>query len=566
MHPATSPAALSADAGRDPNVLISVVASLAAAALIVNSGSIITAAEADPLAFAAFVALTMALQSWSIEVYGRGATSFGSVGVLAVGFTFGVGAAMATAVLMGAITMVVRRGKLNRAVFDAAQFALAAGAGASVYSVGVSVGMPDVVAACAAGAAYMVVNVSLLSVAIALADGTTPLDVWTERFRWLTPYYLVAGPLAYALTMAYERLGMTGLLAFALPPAMMMFSVRQYVERTKQSVEEVRRANTELRLANDELASHNEDLRALFQFAGGLASRAHDRGELTSYAQQALGRLIGAQVRIREPGQAGSPLVAGGRIVGVLELGDSSNLDDQRWSRLRDAIVPQLATAIESAELVERVRKTHVATIAALSKSMEAKDYYTGGHTERVAEVAVSLARRLGFSGTELDAIEVGALLHDIGKIGIPESILQKPGPLDDSEWEMMKRHPIISEYILSEVDLHPIVLQVARSSHERIDGRGYPDGLAGDEIPLPARVVLVADAFDALTSDRPYRRGRSVDEAIEELRANSGTQFCPVVIEAMERLYAQEPEFLGAKQLQGVEAMTAPPAPLSAW
>jgi HD-GYP domain-containing protein (c-di-GMP phosphodiesterase class II) len=119
----------------------------------------------------------------------------------------------------------------------------------------------------------------------------------------------------------------------------------------------------------------------------------------------------------------------------------------------------------------------------------------------------------------------------------------------------MMKKHPVISEYILSEVGLHPIVLQVARSSHERIDGKGYPDGRSGDEIPLPARIVLVADAFDALTSDRPYRRGRTVLEALEEVRANSGTQFCPIVVEALERVYAEERQVLGAPRLHAVTA-----------
>ena len=155
------------------------------------------------------------------------------------------------------------------------------------------------------------------------------------------------------------------------------------------------------------------------------------------------------------------------------------------------------------------MRKTHLETIAALSRSMEAKDNYTGGHTERVSDIAVALATRLGYAGADLDAIEIGALLHDIGKIGIPESILHKPGPLDNDEWLVMKRHPIISEFILSEIDLSPLVLQIARSSHERMDGQGYPDGLAGEAIPLPARIVLVADAFDALTTDRPYRRAR---------------------------------------------------------
>jgi HD-GYP domain-containing protein (c-di-GMP phosphodiesterase class II) len=185
---------------------------------------------------------------------------------------------------------------------------------------------------------------------------------------------------------------------------------------------------------------------------------------------------------------------------------------------------------------------------------MEAKDYYTGGHTERVSSVAVALARRLGCSSEELDAIEIGALLHDIGKIGIPEHILRKPGPLTDEEWEVVRRHPLISEFILADIDLPAVVLQIARSSHERVDGGGYPDGLAGDEIPLPARIVLVADALDARTSDRPYRKGRSLEAAMAELRANAGMQFCPTVIQALEEVYREDPQALGAPELRIVD------------
>ena len=132
--------------------------------------------------------------------------------------------------------------------------------------------------------------------------------------------------------------------------------------------------------------------------------------------------------------------------------------------------------------------------------------------------------------------------MHDIGKIGIPESILHKPGPLDNDEWIVMKRHPVISELILSEIDLSPIVLQIARSSHERMDGQGYPDGLDGEDIPLPARIVLVADAFDALTTDRPYRRARRPKRRSRRSARNSGTQFCPRVVAALERMYREEP------------------------
>ncbi len=544
---------------RDPNSLISVVACAATAVFVLASAQTWEAITDTPLVLLAFVALSGVLQLVSVEVYNRGATSFGSVGVLALGFMFGPGPAMATAALMGVVTLVARRGRLNRGVFDAAQFSLAAAAGAAVYAVARDVSfapMPELLAAVPAGAAYMIVNVGLLSLAISLADGAKALDVWRERFRWLTPYYLAAGPLAYVLIAAYDALGIPGLLAFALPPVMMMVSVRQYVARTKQGVEEVRRANDELRHANAALETRNDDLQALFQFAGGLAARAHDRDELVTYTEQALARLTQGQVRVAEAESLGGvELRAGGAVVGRLQLEDTPSLDGDRWARLREAIVPQLATAIESADLVQRVRKTHLATIAALSKSMEAKDYYTGGHTERVASVSVALGKRLGYSGADLDAIEVGALLHDIGKIGIPERILQKPGPLDEDEWKIMHEHPVISEYILSEVDLHPIVLQIARSSHERIDGKGYPDARLGDEIPLPARIVLVADALDALTSDRPYRQGRSVHAALDELRAHAGSQFCPSVLEALERLYVEEPEALGISRLHAVHA-----------
>jgi HD-GYP domain-containing protein (c-di-GMP phosphodiesterase class II) len=120
--------------------------------------------------------------------------------------------------------------------------------------------------------------------------------------------------------------------------------------------------------------------------------------------------------------------------------------------------------------------------------------------------------------------------------------VLRKAGPLTDDEWELIRAHPVISDYILSELDLHPFVRQCARSSHERIDGAGYPDGLSGDEIPLPARIVFVADALDALTSTRPYRPARPMLAALAEIRAHAGTQFCPRVVAALEELWRKEP------------------------
>jgi HD-GYP domain-containing protein (c-di-GMP phosphodiesterase class II) len=196
--------------------------------------------------------------------------------------------------------------------------------------------------------------------------------------------------------------------------------------------------------------------------------------------------------------------------------------------------------------------------VAALSRSLEAKDFYTGGHTERVAEIAVAIARRLGFEGNDLEAIEIGALVHDVGKVGVPEAILNKPGPLDDAEWEVMKRHPIISDFILKDVDLHRFVREAARWSHERFDGAGYPDGLPGRDIPIAARIVLVADAWDALTSDRPYRPRRTPGEALAEITRNVGTQFCPTVFGALKGEYQDRAGILHASERELVLQLTA--------
>ncbi len=545
-------------AGRDPNAvagLVTVVVAAASALMVATAPSAWGQIVDNPTEFVTLLLVTLGLQVIVVDVYGRGTLSFAGTGLLAMSFAFGAGPAMLDGAAMALVLLLVRRPKFHRALFDGANFALCGAAAGALYHLfpghrlGAFVGLlPSFAAACA----YFVINVGLLSLAMGVSEGITPRSVWSERFRWRTPYYIVSGPLGLALVIAYEKVGITGLVAFTLPPAMMMFSVRQYVSRTGQSVEEVRQANEELHAAN-------ADLRDLFQFAGGLASRSHDRDMLTAYAQEALARMTGTRVTFVEgDSAAGFPLVAGDKQIGSLLLEASGDFEAERWERLREAILPQLATAIESAELVAEVRRKHLATIAALSRSMEAKDDYTGGHTERVSEVAVALAARLGYTGADLDAIEVGALLHDIGKIGIPERILHKPGPLDEDEWKVMKEHPIISEHILSGIELSPLVLQIARSSHERIDGQGYPDGRAGEEIPLPARIVLVADAFDALTSDRPYRRGRAIRAAIDEIKAHSGTQFCPQVVAALERIWHEEPLILGGSHLRAVEAGAA--------
>ena len=506
------------------------MATAAVFAFVVTLPETLKGVRAEPDGALVLLGLAVATQLMSVEVYGRGALSAAAVGLLATAFVAGVGPAMAVAVVAAGVRWAMSRGVWFKSVFDMANFALSAGVGGAAYEMIVEVGGSTgirLVGAVIGGVIFGLVNSGLLCTAMSASERLTWWAVWRERFAWEMPYLLAYGPFALALAIAYERLGGLGLVAFTLPVALTILSMRQYVSRTEEAVHEIRRANGELEVRND-------DLRRLVELAGGLAARTNDRRELVTFVEREIERLVGARPSISVQGSR--------RRLVVAEPGDP-----ERWARIGELIGAQVASAVETAELVEKVRKTHLATIAALSRSMEAKDGYTSGHTERVSDVALALGRRLGYSSEQLHAIEIAALLHDIGKIGIPERILHKAGPLDDEEWEVMRTHPKIGVYILSGIDLPEEVMQVARSSHERWDGKGYPDGLRGEEIPLPARVVLVADAFDALTSDRPYRSACGVEDAIAEIRANAGTQFCPTVTEALLAIGAQEPEVLGA-------------------
>ncbi len=159
-----------------------------------------------------------------------------------------------------------------------------------------------------------------------------------------------------------------------------------------------------------------------------------------------------------------------------------------------------------------------------------------GDHVNGVAELAVAIGERLGLLPEELEDLRQAAELHDMGKVAIPDAILDKPGPLDDDEWEFMRRHTIIGERILQAAPALERVATIVRSTHERMDGKGYPDGLAGDAIPLAARIVLVCDAFEAMTADRSYRKAMSAEVAIEELERCAGAQFDPRVVDGIPR------------------------------
>ena len=171
--------------------------------------------------------------------------------------------------------------------------------------------------------------------------------------------------------------------------------------------------------------------------------------------------------------------------------------------------------------------------VTAFIHSIEAKDKYTQGHSERVAEYATQIARRMRMGRRQVMMIHQGAVLHDIGKIGITDNILNKPDQLDEYEFKVMATHPLVGEKILKEVGLEKEVLEMVRCHHERIDGTGYPNGIKGEALSLATRILCVADAYDAMTSDRPYRLGMPVEEAVGILRAGKGSQFDPEVVDA---------------------------------
>jgi diguanylate cyclase (GGDEF)-like protein len=170
---------------------------------------------------------------------------------------------------------------------------------------------------------------------------------------------------------------------------------------------------------------------------------------------------------------------------------------------------------------------------AVLLQALEERQPALGTHVDDVGELAEAVGRELGLADADLERVRKAGQLHDVGKVAIPDAILEKPGPLDDREWEFMKRHTLVGERIVGAAPALAEIGKLIRSSHERWDGHGYPDSLAGDQIPLGARIVSVCDAYDAIVTDRPYRPGRSHDEAIAELRRCAAKQFDPVVVDA---------------------------------
>lgn len=243
------------------------------------------------------------------------------------------------------------------------------------------------------------------------------------------------------------------------------------------------------------------------------------------------------------------PLIAKGQLKGVLEIFRRDPLQpDPEWEEFLESLASQAAIAIDNAELFrdlqrsnEELMQAYEFTLEGWAKALELRDRETEGHCQRVTEMTLRLGRAMGMNEAELVDLRRGALLHDIGKMGIPDSILLKRGPLSEEEWETMRQHPIYAYQMLSTTPYLRRALDIPFCHHEKWDGSGYPRGLKGEEIPLAARIFAVADAWDALNTNRPYRRARSKEAALEEIRTQAGKHFDPKVAETFFRLIKEE-------------------------
>jgi len=231
------------------------------------------------------------------------------------------------------------------------------------------------------------------------------------------------------------------------------------------------------------------------------------------------------------------PLVVGDKAVGVVCIGEQ-----RRWERspmtsekaaLSQTIVNQGAMAVGHALSHQALEEAFTGTIRSLAEAIDAKDPSTRGHSDWVSKYALMIGRQMGMDNGELDELKYAGYLHDVGKIGIPDEILGKTSQLSTDEWKLMKKHPIVSARILDPVSISPLIKAAIRHHHERFDGKGYPYGLAGGSIPLAARIMSVADSYEAMTSDRPYRKALSDEQAVAELLRCAGTQFDPDIVHA---------------------------------
>ena len=235
------------------------------------------------------------------------------------------------------------------------------------------------------------------------------------------------------------------------------------------------------------------------------------------------------------------PLKTKEGVVGVFEI-DRSHVDafTDEDLRILKIFVRIVAMTLQRIEYYEELRATFMDTVEALGYAIELKDPYTRGHSRRVADYAVAIAERMGLPKETNETIEIAALLHDIGKIGVRGAVLNKPTRLTKAEFEEIMKHPVLGEELVKRIRNMRHIAKIVRHHHENYGGGGYPDGLKGEEIPLEARIIAIADSFDAMTSDRPYRKAMPVEKALEILEKNEKLQWDPRIVEVAVKVFRE--------------------------
>ncbi|MDD4051441.1 MAG: response regulator [candidate division Zixibacteria bacterium] len=274
----------------------------------------------------------------------------------------------------------------------------------------------------------------------------------------------------------------------------------------------------------------DEEAEAFLRGDHDLCAAALDKMEAESESREIKGRTK----RIRS--LAAHPLISRGQAIGLLNIVAEDPFMQIKPGQLHllSIIASKIASAIENNRLYNYLQESYLKAITALANAIEARDGYTRGHTDRVTVLAELIARRLNWDERRLSELKMGCTLHDIGKIGIPDAILNKPGQLTPEEWRCMEAHPQLGGKILEGIDFLTPAMPYILYHHEKYDGSGYPNGLVGTEIPIEGRLLMVVDTYDAIVSDRPYRKGAPPERAIEELELYKGSQFDPVIVDIL--------------------------------
>ena len=426
-------------------LLVGAVSFLGATAGVLG---IIFGTSQDVVGLLAIIALVGIGQALALEV-DTGTISVSAVGALAGAALFGPRAALALAFTTAVVEWSARRAVTHQVLFNIGALTFASLVAAGIFAIRLDGSLGELMiplAGFAAGAAYFVANMGLLSLALAMEGHERWLAVFRERFAWLLTHYLVYGFIGGVMAVAYHAAGLYALAVFAVPLLLMRKTQEAYLAHTQRSAQKLREAAETIQNQNVSLEQANRAL-----------------------------------------------------------------------------------------------KERSTAAMESLSATVDARDSYTAGHSRRVQQLALAIGRELGLSQAELDLLGHAALFHDIGKLAIPDAILLKPASLTSEEWALMQRHADEGARIIDRLGFLNDAVPAIRHHHERWDGTGYPDRLVGEEIPLGARIIHVADALDSMLTTRIYRAARPAAEALAELRRAAGTQFCPRCVGALERILPLE-------------------------